>query len=108
MNIQKIAKLLLARRVLRGATSPFFARPQLLRMISRVTRNHAGANASRIHVRCGQARYNIVAQQSVHPTWGTRRVFQAFFWLWVFPVSTATLPSHPKRVTQAVGLFFAK
>ena len=50
MNIQSIAKLSLAQRVLRGATSPFFARPQLLRMASRVTRNHASANALRNHV----------------------------------------------------------
>jgi hypothetical protein len=71
-------KLFLARRVLRGAMSPCFARPQLLRMVSRMTRNHAGANASHNHVRCRQARRVIVAQQSVHSTLGSLRVFQAF------------------------------
>jgi hypothetical protein len=55
------------------------ARPHLLRMVSRVTRNHAGANASRNHVHRGQARYDIVAQQSVHPdVWESAR-FQALF-----------------------------
>jgi hypothetical protein len=79
MNIQTIAKLFLAQRVLRGATCSFLARPHLLRMVSRVTRNHAGANASRNHVRCGQARYNIVAQQCVQLTMGGPRVILAFF-----------------------------
>ena len=41
------------------------ARSQLLRMVSRVTRNHAGATAARNHVHHGQARHNIVAQQCV-------------------------------------------
>ncbi len=41
------------------------ARPQLLRVVSRVTRNHAGANASRNHVFGWQARHKTVAQQSV-------------------------------------------
>ena len=41
------------------------ARPQLLRMVSRVTRNHVSANASRNHVPGSQARYKIVAQQCV-------------------------------------------
>ena len=41
------------------------ARPHLLRMVSRVTRNHAGTTALRNHVHRGQARYNIVAQQCV-------------------------------------------
>ena len=40
-------------------------RPQLLRMVSRVTRNHAGANASWNHVLRNQARGGIVAQQGV-------------------------------------------
>ena len=34
----------------------FLARPHLLRMVSRVTRNHAGANASRNHVHGSLAR----------------------------------------------------
>ncbi len=41
------------------------ARPQLLRMVSRVTRNHAGANAAWNHGHRGQARRNVVAQQCV-------------------------------------------
>ena len=45
--------------------SSWFARPHLLRMVSRVTRNHAGANASWNHVRGSKARYKIVAQQCV-------------------------------------------
>jgi hypothetical protein len=43
------------------------------------------------------------AQQGVQPTSGTRRVFQAFFWLWVFSGSLAeSRPAH-LRLTQAVG-----
>ena len=41
------------------------ARSHLLRMVSRVTRNHAGANASWSHVHNRQARYKTVAQQCV-------------------------------------------
>ena len=41
------------------------ARPQLLRMVSRVTRNHAGATAARKHVHKSQARHSNVAQQCV-------------------------------------------
>jgi hypothetical protein len=41
------------------------ARPQLLRMVSRVTRNHAGANASRNHVLGSRARYKIVAHRLI-------------------------------------------
>ena len=41
------------------------ARPQLLRMVSRVTRNHAGANALRNHFLGTRARIQIVAQQCV-------------------------------------------
>ena len=65
MNMQMIAKLSLAQRVLRGATLPCFARPQLLRVVSRVTRNHAGANALRNHFPESRARRVIVAQQYV-------------------------------------------
>ena len=43
------------------------------------------------------------SQQSVHPTCGILRHFQAFFWLWVFSTSQAlSTPAHT-RVTQAVG-----
>jgi len=43
------------------------------------------------------------AQQSVHPTCGIRRHFQAFFWLRAFPTSQAlSTPTHT-RVTQTVG-----
>ena len=41
------------------------ARPHLLRMVSRVTRNHAGANASRKQVPQNLARHVFVAQQCV-------------------------------------------
>jgi hypothetical protein len=41
------------------------ARPHLLRVVSRVTRNHAGANALWNHVLRRPARYHIVAQQCV-------------------------------------------
>ena len=47
------------------AQGVFLARPQLLRVVSRVTRNHASANASWNHVPGSQARYHIVAQQCV-------------------------------------------
>ena len=43
------------------------------------------------------------AQHRVQPTWGTRRVISAFFWLRAFSVSTASPRSHPKRLTPAVG-----
>jgi len=56
------------------------------------------------------------AQHSVHPTGGSRRVFEQFAWLEVGSVKMA-LPrpappdracrDHP-RVTQAVGRFIAK
>jgi len=51
------------------------ARPHLLRMVSRMTQNHAGATASRNHVPESPARYHIAAQQCVHPTSGSLRVF---------------------------------
>ncbi len=41
------------------------ARPHLLRVVSRVTRNHAGANAFWNHFHQEQARYHTVAQQCV-------------------------------------------
>jgi hypothetical protein len=44
----------------------------------------------------------------VQPTWGTHRVISAFFWLGVFPVSTASPHSHPKRLTPAVGTPLAR
>jgi hypothetical protein len=37
----------------------------LLRVVSRVTRNHASVNALRSRIHGGQARYTIVAQQCV-------------------------------------------
>ena len=43
------------------------------------------------------------ANTCVHPTWGRPHVFWACFWLRRNPVSRATPPSHPKRVTPAVG-----
>ena len=43
-----------------------------------------------------------VAQQSVHLTGGYGRVFKQFSWLWVFPVSAASPPSH-QRVTHTIG-----
>jgi hypothetical protein len=43
------------------------------------------------------------AQQSVHPTCGSRRDLQAFFWLRFFSTSQAfSQPAHT-RVTQTVG-----
>jgi len=45
------------------------ARPHLLRMISRMTRNHAGANASFVAVLKDVATQVIVAQQGVQRTW---------------------------------------
>ncbi len=47
-------------------------------MVSRMTQNHASANAFWNHVRRGSARYAIVTQQSVHPTLGSLRVFKRF------------------------------
>jgi hypothetical protein len=45
------------------------------------------------------------AQQSVHPTCGSPRDLQAFFWLWAFSTSQSeSTPAHT-RVTQAVGRF---
>ena len=44
-----------------------------------------------------------VAQQSVHPTGGSLRVFKLFAWLGVGSGKTAlSRPTHP-RVTQTVG-----
>jgi hypothetical protein len=37
------------------------------------------------------------------PDLGYAPRFWAFSWLEAFPVSRANPPSHPKRVTQAVG-----
>jgi hypothetical protein len=79
------------------------ARPQLLRMVSRVTRNHAGATASRAQVLESLARYQIAVQHSVHPTGGSLRVFKQFAWLEVVSVKLAlSRPTH-QRVTRAVG-----
>jgi hypothetical protein len=48
--------------------------------------------------------YNA-AQQSVHPTRGILRHFQAFFWLWVFPALKPCPHSAHTRVTQPVRRF---
>jgi hypothetical protein len=78
------------------------ARSHLLRMVSRVTRNHAGTTASWNHVQCGQARYQIAVQHSVHPTGGSLRVFKQLAWLEVGSVKLAlSRPAH-QRVTRAV------
>jgi len=48
------------------------------------------------------------AQHSVHPTGGSRRVFEHFSWLEVGSVKMAlSRPTH-QRVTQVVGQFLAK
>jgi len=43
------------------------------------------------------------AQQSVHPTLGIRRHFQAFFYASAFFQSDGVPPPAPARVTQTVG-----
>jgi hypothetical protein len=43
------------------------------------------------------------AQHHVQPTWGTHRVFSAFFWLGAYSVSTVNPPSHTLRLMQAAG-----
>jgi len=48
------------------------------------------------------------AQQSVHPTLGTRRHFQAFFYALSFFQSDGVPPPAPARVTQTVGTPLAK
>ena len=79
------------------------ARPQLLRMVSRATRNHAGATALRNHVPGSRARYHIAVQHSVHPTGGSLRVFRQFEWLEAGSDKVAlSRPAH-QRVTPAVG-----
>jgi len=48
------------------------------------------------------------AEQSVHPTGGSLRVFKQFLWLEVDPVKVAlSRPAH-QRVTPAVGRFAMK
>jgi len=48
------------------------------------------------------------AQQSVHPTGGSLRVFRQFAWLEVGSAKAAlSRPAH-QRVTQAVGQFIAE
>ncbi|MEO7838727.1 MAG: hypothetical protein ABIU06_05205, partial [Anaerolineales bacterium] len=47
---------------------------------------------------------NAVAQHRVQLTVGTRRVFWAFVWLWVFSVSRANPPSYTPQLTHTVGL----
>jgi hypothetical protein len=42
------------------------------------------------------------SQHSVQLTVGRRRVFQVFFGLWAFSVSTASPPSHPPQLTHTV------
>jgi hypothetical protein len=48
------------------------------------------------------------AQQSVHPTLGILRHFQAFFYASAFSQSDGVPPPAPARVTQTVGQFLAK
>jgi hypothetical protein len=43
----------------------------------------------------------------VHPTGGSRRVFEAFLWLEVGSGKAALSPLAHQRVTPAVGLFIA-
>ena len=43
-----------------------------------------------------------VAQQGVHPTGGSRRVFEEFAWLEVGPGKVASSRPAHQRVTQAV------
>jgi len=43
------------------------------------------------------------SQQSVHPTLGIRRHFQAFFYASAFSQSDGVPPPDPARVTQTVG-----
>ena len=76
------------------------ARPQLLRMVSRVTRNHAGANALRNHGHENQARYNIVAQQCVQADLVVRAAPEPPSKRKHFPVSLAGSPTKPP--TRAV------
>ena len=77
------------------------ARPQLLRVVSRVTRNHASANALRNRVRCGQARHVIVAQQCVQADLVVRAALEPLSRRKHFSVSTAGSPTKP--LTRAVG-----
>ena len=84
------------------AQSVLIARPHLLRMVSRMTRNHAGANASRNHVLESRARHGIVAQHSVHLTGGSLRVFKLFVRLGVVSDKIVlSCPAH-QPVTLAV------
>ena len=69
--------------------------PHLLRMVSRVTQNHAGATAARNHVLESPARYTIAVQHSVHPTGGSLRVFKHFAWLEVGSDKNSIISSHP-------------
>jgi len=48
-------------------------------------------------------RYKKTAQQSVHPTGGSLRVFKQFAWLEVGSVKMPFLRPAHQRVTQAVG-----
>ncbi|MEK6752294.1 MAG: hypothetical protein AABZ00_08500, partial [Chloroflexota bacterium] len=48
------------------------------------------------------------AQQSVHPTLGIRRHFQAFFYASASFQSDGVPPPAPARVTQTVGTPLAK
>ena len=84
------------------------ARPHLLRMVSRVTQNHAGATAAWNHVLESPARYTIAAQHSVHPTGGSLCVFKQFGWLGADSDKVAlSRPTH-QRVTQTVGTLLSK
>ena len=86
--------------------SSFFARPQLLRVVSRVTRNHAGANALRNHVPESRARRVIVAQQCVQADLVVRAVLEPPSRRKPFSVSLAGPPTKP--LTRAVGQTYRK
>ena len=96
-------KLLLARRVLRGAMSPGSLVRNCCAWFLVLARNHAGATASRNHGCGSQARHAIGAQQCVHLTGGSLRVFERFAWLEVDSVKEGlSYPAH-QQVTRAVG-----
>ncbi len=65
-------------------------------------------NDSRTNGSVFQARklaFCVVAQHSVHPTGGSRRVFRQFAWLKVGSAKMALSPPAHPRVTQAVSPF---
>ena len=101
---EKITKLFLARRVLRGAISPFLLdRPCAAWTLLADVEVPCSANASRNHVLCDEARHVIAAQHSVQLTVGGPRVFPAFFVaLSLFRFDRESTPS-PTALTRAVG-----